>query len=110
MDYVKSKLILAVVCKSCKVLNLKSKVIEWEITMATQKGIVQLINNFNLHNAKTKWEVIGKLVELYLNSNMLRVEQDTNFLKEHHVDVTNPFEKYRAEILELIKILANSTP
>jgi hypothetical protein len=76
--------------------------------MATQQGIVQLINNFNLHNAKTKWEVIGKLVELYLNSNILKVESSANFLKEHHMDVTNPFEKYRAEVLELIKVLVTS--
>ena len=68
------------------------------------------IENLKFSKSKTKWEVIGKLSELYLNDNMLRVESSTNFLKEHRVDVTNPFDKYRNEVLELIKILANSTP
>jgi hypothetical protein len=42
---------------------------------------------------------------------MLRVESFSSFLKEHNVDVTHsfdPIEKYRAEVLELIKILVNS--
>jgi hypothetical protein len=67
------------------------------------------IENLKFSKSKTKWEVIGKLSELYLNGNMLRVESSTNFLKEHRVDVTNPLDKYRNEVLELIKILANST-
>ena len=73
---------------------------------------MKIINNFNFNQTKTKWEVISRLVELYLKSgNMLRVESFVNFLKEHKVDITHsldPIEEYRAEILELIKILVVS--
>lgn len=71
------------------------------------------IDNLNFSKSKTKWEVIGKLSEVYLKTgNMLRVDAFVHQLKEHGVPVTTqePYEKYRAEVLELIKILANSTP
>jgi len=77
-----------------------------------ENTILKIINNFNFNRTKTKWEVMSRLVELYLKSgNMLRVESFSSFLKEHNVDVTHsfdPIEKYRAEVLELIKILVNS--
>ena len=77
-----------------------------------ENSILKIINNFNLNKTKTKWEVISRLVELYLKSgNILRTESFVNFLKEHKIDVTyslDPIEKYRADVLELIKILVNS--
>jgi len=77
-----------------------------------EKAIFQIINKFNFNNKKTKWEVIGRLVEIYLKSgNMLRVELFTKFLKEHGINVTyslDPIDKYRIEVLELIKILVAS--
>jgi hypothetical protein len=70
------------------------------------------IDNLNFGKSKTKWEVIGKLSEVYLKTgDQLRLDTFANYLKEKHVDVTKslqPIEKYRAEVLELIKILVNS--
>lgn len=82
--------------------------------MDINSKIVSVMNNFSLSRTKTKWEVIGRLSELYLKSgNELRVEQLQEHLKEMGVDVTAsyiPIEKHRAEILELIKILAIAPP
>ena len=82
--------------------------------MDINSKIVSVMNNFSLNRTKTKWEVIGRLSELYLKSgNELRVEQLQEHLKEIGVDVTTsnlPIEKHRAEILDLIKILASAPP
>jgi len=75
-------------------------------------GSILRIDNLNFGKSKTKWEVIGKLLEVYLKSgNQLNLDMNVNLMKEHKVDVTHsldPIEKYRAEVLELIKILVNS--
>jgi hypothetical protein len=69
------------------------------------------IDNLHFGKSKTKWEVIGKLSEVYLKTgNMLRVDGLVHQLKEQGIPVTTqePYENYRKEVLELIKILANS--
>jgi hypothetical protein len=79
-----------------------------------ENAILKIINNFSISKTKTKWEVVGKLSELYLKTgNQLRLEMYVNLLKVgYKVDVTHsldPIEKYRTEILDLIKIVANSS-
>jgi hypothetical protein len=77
-----------------------------------EASFAKFVNNFNLSKPKTKWEVISQLSELYLKTGILIREISlTNELKEKgNLTPTNlaPYEKYRTEILDLIKILSSS--
>lgn len=81
------------------------------MVMEMDNAILKIINNLSFSKSKTKWEVIGKLSEVYLKTgDQLRVDMLEGHLKKMgvNVNVTAPYEKYRAEVLELIKILVNS--
>ena len=78
---------------------------------------MNLINNLSFSKSKNKWEVIGKLTELYLKTEPeLNLESLNNQFKKQGAEVTGLSEdikvqnKYRSEILELIRMLSNSPP
>jgi hypothetical protein len=80
-----------------------------------ENSILKIINNFNFSKSKSKWEVIGKLTELYLKTgNELNLEALHNEFTRKGAEIPilsaeyKVEEKYRAEIIELIKILINS--
>lgn len=73
--------------------------------------MIKLVNNFKLDKTKTKWEIIGKLIELYLKTgNQLRVDSTIHELNTMGIKASSntPWKRYRTEILELTKLLVNS--
>ena len=85
-----------------------------EQKISLENYLLKIINNFSFSKSKSKWEVVGKLVELYLKSgNDLHLEGLIKQLKAQgaHMPTADSISKveenYRAEILELIKIIVN---
>jgi hypothetical protein len=74
------------------------------------------IENLSFSKSKNKWEIVGKLTEVYLNTiYLLQLETSEEPIgKTGHKRVISEEEikaqqKYGSEILELIKIIVNST-
>jgi hypothetical protein len=81
--------------------------------MGVEATFGNIINNFSLNKAKTKWEVLGQLSDQYLKTGrLIREVKLRNTLAGETRTPTNvePYEKYRTDLLELIKVLANSQP
>jgi hypothetical protein len=82
---------------------------------SVENSFLRIINNVSFSRLKNKWEVIGKLTELYLKTGSeLNLEALNEQFKKGGTEIqslsaqSKVEEKYRAEILELIRILVNS--
>jgi hypothetical protein len=80
-----------------------------------ENALLKIITNVNFSKTKNKWEIIGKLTEVYLHTiYLLQLETSAEPLgnTEHRrvisEDEIKAQQKYCSEVLELIKILVNS--
>jgi hypothetical protein len=82
---------------------------------STENNLIKIdakIEGLGLRKSKNKWEVIGKTTELYLESIYIVQEISLNnkLSEKNNLTITpiEPYEKKCAQILEVIKTLANS--
>jgi hypothetical protein len=77
--------------------------------MNLETSLLKIINNLNLNKTKSKWEIISTLSQLYVETAYhIRFNSITNEMTGTNKSSIEPYEKYKTEILELIKILVNS--